>query len=118
MVLAAIIRYENEDRIARRAKGDQVQITYTAKYTAIASGYMGQLLEWPEVITEGKNLDECRQLLQDALQEMIATYRQQRKKIPVGINDPSDSLFNRGPRRSARVELRETTRRSRPKDGR
>ena len=29
-------------------------ISYTAKYTKIASGYMGQLVEWPEVITEGK----------------------------------------------------------------
>ncbi|GAK53921.1 hypothetical protein U14_05196 [Candidatus Moduliflexus flocculans] len=27
---------------------------YTAKYTKISSGYMGQLVEWPEVITEGK----------------------------------------------------------------
>jgi len=30
-------------------------ISYTAKYTEISSGYMGQLVEWPEVITEGKN---------------------------------------------------------------
>ena len=58
--------------------------TYTAKYTRITAGYMGQLVEWPEVITEGKNLDDCRELLQDALQEMIAAYRQQRKEIPVG----------------------------------
>ena len=56
--------------------------TYTANYTRIASGYMGQLVEWPEVITEGKNLDECRQLLQDALQEMILAYREQDKEIP------------------------------------
>ena len=27
--------------------------TYTAKYTKIKSGYMGQLVEWPEVETEG-----------------------------------------------------------------
>ena len=27
--------------------------TYTAKYTRIPAGYMGQLIEWPEVITEG-----------------------------------------------------------------
>ena len=58
--------------------------TYTANYTRIPSGYMGQLVEWPEVITEGKNLDECRQLLQDALQEMIVAYREQQKEIPVG----------------------------------
>ncbi len=58
--------------------------TYTAKYTRITSGYVGQVVEWPEVITEGKNLEDCRQLLQDALQEMIAAYRQQQKEIPVG----------------------------------
>ena len=59
--------------------------TYTAKYTKISSGYMGQLIEWPEVITEGKTLEECRELLQDALHEMILAYRQQNKEIPPGI---------------------------------
>lgn len=58
--------------------------TYTANYTRIATGYMGQLVEWPEVITEGKNLEDCRRLLQDALQEMIEAYRQQSKEFPVG----------------------------------
>jgi predicted RNase H-like HicB family nuclease len=58
--------------------------TYTAKYTKIRSGYMGQLVEWPEVITEVKNLDDCRRMLQDALHQMILAYRQQRKEIPVG----------------------------------
>jgi predicted RNase H-like HicB family nuclease len=57
---------------------------YTAKYTRIDSGYMGQLVEWPEVITEGKTLEECRKMLRDALQEMIAAYHQQGKEIPVG----------------------------------
>ncbi len=36
--------------------------TYTAKYTKIRSGYMGQLVEWPEVITEGglwKSVEKC-----------------------------------------------------------
>jgi predicted RNase H-like HicB family nuclease len=58
--------------------------TYTARYTRISRGYMGQLVEWPEVITEGKTLEDCRELLQDALQEMIAAYRQQHKEIPSG----------------------------------
>jgi len=58
--------------------------TYTAKYNKIASGYMGQLIEWPEVVTEGKTLEECRELLQDALHEMIAAYREQKKEIPIG----------------------------------
>ena len=58
--------------------------TYTAKYTRISSGYMGQLVEWPEVITEGETLEDCRESLRDAVQEMIAAYRQQGKEIPVG----------------------------------
>ncbi len=57
---------------------------YTAKYTRINSGYMGQLVEWPEVITEGKTLDECREMLKDALNEMVIAYRQQGKDIPLG----------------------------------
>jgi len=51
--------------------------SYTAKYTKISSGYMGQLVEWPEVVTEGKTLDECREMLQDALQEIVRAYHQQ-----------------------------------------
>lgn len=58
--------------------------TYTAKYTKISSGYMGQLVEWTEVVTEGKTLEECREMLQDALQEMVLAYRQQNKEIPTG----------------------------------
>jgi predicted RNase H-like HicB family nuclease len=58
--------------------------TFTAKYTKIPSGYMGQLVEWPEVITEGKSLEDCRELLQDAVAEMIAAYQQQQKEIPLG----------------------------------
>ncbi len=58
--------------------------TYTAQYTKIESGYMGQLIEWQEVITEGKNIEECRAMLKDAAAEMILAYRQQNKEIPFG----------------------------------
>lgn len=58
--------------------------SYTAKYTKISSGYMGQLVEWPEVITEGKNIDECRAMLKDAVAEMILAYKQQKREIPAG----------------------------------
>ena len=47
---------------------------YTAKYTKTESGYMAQLVEWPEVVTEGKTLEESREMLKDALREMIAAY--------------------------------------------
>lgn len=58
--------------------------SYTAKYTKISSGYMGQLVEWTEVITEGKTIEECREMLRDALQEMMQAYKQQGKEIPLG----------------------------------
>ena len=58
--------------------------TYTAKYTKIESGYMGQLVEWPEIVTEGKTLEECRKMLKDALHEMILAYQEQKKEIPLG----------------------------------
>lgn len=64
--------------------GDSMISTYTAKYTKISCGYMGQLVEWPEVITDGRTLEECREMLQDALREMIMAYKQQNKEIPIG----------------------------------
>jgi predicted RNase H-like HicB family nuclease len=58
--------------------------TFTALYVQIKSGYMGQLIEWPEVVTEGKTLEECREMLEDALREMVIAYRQQNKEVPTG----------------------------------
>jgi predicted RNase H-like HicB family nuclease len=71
--------------------GHSMVSTYTAKYTRISSGYMGQLVEWPEVITEGRTLEECRDMLQDSLREMIMAYQQQDKEIPVGGGLRKDS---------------------------
>jgi len=41
---------------------------------------MGQLVEWPEVVTEGKDIEECRMMLRDALNEMLLAYKQQKRK--------------------------------------
>ena len=59
-------------------------INYTAKYTKIKSGYMGQLVEWPEVVTEGKDLEDCRNAHRDALNEMMLAYNELGKEITVG----------------------------------
>jgi predicted RNase H-like HicB family nuclease len=59
-------------------------INYTARYIKIDSGYMGQLIEWPEVLTEGKDLEECRAMLRDALQEMMLAYKETGKEVPLG----------------------------------
>ncbi|MBW1913004.1 MAG: type II toxin-antitoxin system HicB family antitoxin [Deltaproteobacteria bacterium] len=59
-------------------------MNYTAKYTKIDSGYMGQIVEWTEIVTEGKDLEECRDMLRDALNEMILAYKDLGKEIPLG----------------------------------
>lgn len=59
-------------------------VNYTAKYTKISLGYMGQLVEWPEVVTEGKDLEGCRAMLRDVLNEMVLAYQQIGKEIPLG----------------------------------
>ncbi|MDD5454982.1 MAG: type II toxin-antitoxin system HicB family antitoxin [Candidatus Ratteibacteria bacterium] len=58
---------------------------YTAKYTRTASGYMAQLVEWPEVVTEGKTLEQAREMLKDASNEMVAAYHQQGKAKPYQV---------------------------------
>ena len=41
----------------------------------------------PEVITEGATFEECRDCLEDALQEMIAAYQASGQDIPRGRTD-------------------------------
>lgn len=55
---------------------------YTAKYTRLESGYMGQLIEWPEVET----IEDCRLSLKDALHEMMLAYQQLGKELPAGAD--------------------------------
>jgi predicted RNase H-like HicB family nuclease len=64
---------------------------FTAKYTKIENGYMGQLVEWPEIVTEGKTLEDCRDSLKDALHQMILAFQQVGKEIP-GHNQLFESL--------------------------
>jgi predicted RNase H-like HicB family nuclease len=45
---------------------------------------MGQLAEWPEVITEGETLEDCRVMIEDALREMVEAYKELGKEIPAG----------------------------------
>ena len=59
-------------------------VNYTAKYTKIGSGYMGQIVEWPGIVTEGKDFEECREMLRDALNEMILAYGKTNREIPLG----------------------------------
>jgi len=70
--------------LAKSTRNQPELRTYTARYTKLKRGYVGQLVEWPEVVTEGKTLEECRKMLEDALREMVAAYREQNREIPLG----------------------------------
>jgi len=59
-------------------------INCTVENRKISSGYMGQIVEWPEVVTEGRDIEECRAMLRDALHEMVAAYNELGIKIPSG----------------------------------
>ena len=62
--------------------------TYTARFERIPSGYLGQLVEWPAVVTEGATLEECRLMLEDAAREMAIAYRENGLPLP----DPIDEI--------------------------
>ena len=57
-------------------------MNFTACYTKLDEGYMGQLLEWPNVVTSGKDLDECEYMLKDAAREMALAYYEDGDEIP------------------------------------
>lgn len=61
--------------------------TYTACYTKTDSGYMGQLLEWPEVATEGATIEECREMLNDAAREMIVPDKEDGLSVSSGAEE-------------------------------
>ena len=43
---------------------------------------MGQLLEWTNVLTSGKDLEECEFMLKDAAHEMALAYYEDGDEIP------------------------------------
>jgi predicted RNase H-like HicB family nuclease len=45
---------------------------------------MGQLLEWPEVVSEGATLEECRVMVEDAALEMLHVYEEDGLPVPQG----------------------------------
>ena len=55
---------------------------FTACYRKLEDGYMGKLLEWPGVITEGEDLEDCREMLIDAAREMALAYYEDGQEIP------------------------------------
>jgi predicted RNase H-like HicB family nuclease len=58
--------------------------SFVATYQRIPRGYLGRIVGFPGVISEGKNLEACRESLNDALREMILAYQQEGQPLPSG----------------------------------
>ena len=54
---------------------------FTTLYMKLEHGYMGKILEWPGVITEGNDLEDCEEMLTDAAHEMMLGYKDEGLKI-------------------------------------
>jgi predicted RNase H-like HicB family nuclease len=65
------------------------ELTLTAVFTPDENGWtMAQLAEWPAVVTCGPTVDEAREMLLDAVREMIASYRDEGREPPIGGGHP------------------------------
>ncbi len=58
--------------------------SFVATYQRISRGYMGRIVGFAGVVTEGKTLEACRESLNDALKEMILAYQQEGQPLPTG----------------------------------
>lgn len=59
--------------------------TLTAVFTPDEDGWvMAQLAEWPAVVTCGRTVDEAREMLLDAANEMVASYLAEGRRPPIG----------------------------------
>lgn len=56
--------------------------SFVATYQKVSRGYMGRIIGFPGVISEGKTIEDCRESLNDALREMILAYRDEGQTIP------------------------------------
>ena len=60
-------------------------LTLTAVFTSDENGWtMAQLAEWPAVVTCAKTVDEAREMLLDAARELIASYQDEGRPLPIG----------------------------------
>lgn len=65
-------------------------LTYKAMYKFLDEGVHGEVLDFPGVITWGRDLEEARRLLASALADMAETYLLQGEPLPLPDPDVTD----------------------------
>lgn len=57
------------------------ELGFTVVYTPIEDGsYMAQVLELPEAISQGETLEEAREMIRDAVRELLEIRREQAER--------------------------------------
>ncbi len=57
------------------------ELQFTVIYTPIEDGwYMAQVLELPEAISQGETLEEAREMIRDAVRELLETRREEAER--------------------------------------
>ena len=67
-------------------------LTYKAAYRTIPEGYFAEALDFPGVVTWGRDLDEARRMLASALADMAETNLILGEPLPIpdpNVGDPS-----------------------------
>ncbi len=61
---------------------------FTVVYTPIEDGwYMAQVLELPEAISQGETLEEAREMIRDAVRELLELRREEAERELEGRED-------------------------------
>ncbi len=70
-------------------------LTYKAMYKFLDEGVHGEVLDFPGVITWGRDLEEARKLLASGLVDMAELYLKEGKPLPQpdpNVTDPESDL--------------------------
>ena len=61
--------------------GAMEDLGFTVVYTPIEDGwYMAQVLELPEAISQGETLEEAREMIRDAVRELLEIRREEAER--------------------------------------
>ena len=80
----------NRDRASRSERAKM--LTYKAAYRTIPEGYFAEALDFPGVVTWGRDLDEARRMLASALADMAETNLILGEPLPIpdpNVGDPA-----------------------------
>ena len=59
---------------------------YTTRFVKSEDGFIGQIVEWPDIVSKGRSLEDCRDSLGTTLKQMIQEYVVEGRAVPESAN--------------------------------